>query len=133
MATGGGAKLLRRDHDLGKLEEGYEADLAVVRLDRITHPWVAPEADPLELVMMRAQAGDVETVLIGGEVVLSEGQPTRFDLQAAEEELANMLDAQAYPSDHADAIDRLRPYLEAHYASWGMPPLDPYTEYNSRT
>jgi cytosine/adenosine deaminase-related metal-dependent hydrolase len=70
LATQGGAKLLRAADRLGRLAPGYQADIVIVDLTRATWPWTAPEAAPLEIVVQRAQAGDVETVLVGGEVVL---------------------------------------------------------------
>lgn len=133
MATRGGARLLGKEMTLGQLAPGYAADVVLVDLARITWPWIAPEVDPLELIALRAQAGDVRTVLVGGKVVFDEGRPTQFDLAAAARELAEQLNATPYPAEAAEQVHRLRPYIEAHYASWQMPERSPYTPYNSRT
>jgi cytosine/adenosine deaminase-related metal-dependent hydrolase len=132
MATVGGAMLLRKESRLGRIEPGYAADLLLVDLERIAWPWVAPEVDPRELIVMRAKAGDVTTVLIGGEVVYEDGRPTRFDVDTAARELAARLEAKHYPTAAATRADRLLPYLEAYYESWDVPDLDPYCPYNSR-
>lgn len=132
MATTGGAKLLRQEEMLGRIAPGYRADLALLRLDRMTWPWVAPEVDIRDLILMRARAGDVETVLIDGEVVLRDGRPTRFDLEDAAAALAEQLDREPYPDAAAAAVATLQPHLERYYRDWDVPPLDPYIRYNSK-
>ena len=132
MATTGGAKLMRQENRLGRLAPGFAADLVLVDLKRITWPWVAPEVDPRELIIMRAQAGDVDTVLVDGEVVLRDGQPTRVDLQAVAAELASAMAATPYPSEAAARAERLTPHVEAYYRGWNQPALEPYIVYNSR-
>lgn len=133
MATAGGAKLMRKETQLGRIAPGFAADLVLVKLDRITWPWVAPEADPRDLLLMRARAGDVDTVLIGGEVVLRQGVPTRFDVAAAGRELAAKLAREPYPAEIARGVELLLPHLDAFYKGWTMPNFDPHTCYNSRT
>ena len=132
LATEGGAKLLRAEDRLGRLAPGYQADLAVVDLTRATWPWTAPEAAPLDIVVQRAQAGDVETVLVGGETVLEGGRPTRFDAEAAGRELAELLAATPYPAAAAGLAERLLPHLESYYRAWDHPRPAPFTAYNSR-
>ena len=43
-----------------------------------------------------------------------------------------MLSAQAYRSEDAVLIERLRPHVEAYYQAWQVPDLAPYTVYNAR-
>lgn len=132
LATTGGARLMRRDHELGRLAQGYLADMVLVRLDRICWPWVAPEADPRDLILLRARAGDVDKVLIAGEVVLDEGQPTRFDLDAVGREVADRMAATAYPDDAARLAEALIPHIEAWYGGWQHKERVPHTAMNSR-
>lgn len=132
MATVGGARLLRKEGTLGAIAPGFAADLVLIDLERMTWPWVAPEIDPREFLLMRADAGDVDTVLIGGEVVLSEGRPTRFDIKEVGREAARMLSAQTYLLEDAQLVERLRPHIEAYYQAWDVPDLEPYTVYNAR-
>jgi cytosine/adenosine deaminase-related metal-dependent hydrolase len=131
-ATTGGAKLMRRDRELGRLAPGYQADMALVRLDRICWPWVAPEAEPRDIVMLRARAGDVDRVLIAGETVLEDGRPTGFDVEAAGQELAERLAAAAYPEDAARLAEALIPHIEAWYGGWQHKERQPRTAMNSR-
>ncbi len=133
LATRGGARLLRAESRLGRLAPGYLADLVLVDLTHACWPWTSPEASPLDIVVQRVRAGDVRTVLVGGEVVFDEGRPTRFDAEAAGRELAERLAATPYPAKAADLAERLLPHLEAYYAAWPYPQAAPYTAYNSRT
>ena len=132
MATTGGARLMRKDDTLGAIVPGRVADLVLIDLDRVAWPWVSPEADPRELLLMRAGAGDVDTVLVGGEVVLRDGRPTRFDLDEVGREAAEMLDSQTFRSEDARLVERLREHVEAHYLNWETPDLVPWTAYNAR-
>jgi 5-methylthioadenosine/S-adenosylhomocysteine deaminase len=131
MATAGGARLMRQEGRLGRIAIGYAADLVLVDIERITWPWIAPEADPKSVVLFRARAGDVDTVLVGGEVVLRGGLPTRFDVQEIGRELAEHLDAQPYPEMDAEMVAQLLPHLEAWYEQWPVPSLKPWIRYNS--
>ena len=132
IATAGGARLLGKATQLGRLAVGFTADLVAVDLSDVTWPWVAPEVDPRELLVMRARAGDVATVLVGGEVVYDAGRPTRFDVEAVAAERAARLDAEPFPAESYASAERLRPHVEAYYRSWETPELAPYTVYNSR-
>ncbi len=133
LATAGGARLLGKSDRLGRLDPGYAADLMLVDLERVTWPWVAPEIDPRDLLVLRAQARDVRTVLVGGKVALQDGQPTGFNLEAVAREFAARLVAAPFPADAAHRIALLAPHLDAFYRSWDLPELDPYIRYNSRT
>eukprot|EP00977_Amphora_coffeiformis_P026062 scaffold24022_cov168-Amphora_coffeaeformis.AAC.1 len=133
MATTGGAKLMGKADQIGKLEPGYKADMVLVKTNRITRPWVAPEVNPLHLLLLRAKAVDVDTVLVGGQVVLQDGLPTNFDLRQVEQELAAQLDAQPVKQQHLDLVAALRPYLVDWYTNWDQPTLEPYAAFNSKT
>jgi cytosine/adenosine deaminase-related metal-dependent hydrolase len=131
-ATTGGARILGRTADLGRIAPGFRADLVLVDLARATWPWVAPEADPRALVLLRAHADDVRTVLVDGEVVLDDGLPTRFDLPAAVAESVAQLDASSVDPSTRHLIEVLRPHLATFLGAWELPPLEPRVTYSSR-
>ncbi len=131
MATVGSARLLRQP-TLGKIAPGYKADLVLVNCDRITWPWVSPEANPLHLMLMRAHAADVDTVLVNGKVVLRQGQPTGFDLQAIGQAVAEQLNASPNREQYYGLAKDMRPYLAQWYASWEVLRLEPYAAFNAR-
>jgi 5-methylthioadenosine/S-adenosylhomocysteine deaminase len=70
MATIGGARAIGRAHDLGSLEPGKLAD--VVLLD-CARPNTAPALDPVSTVVYSANPANVDTVIIGGSIVVRGG------------------------------------------------------------
>ena len=133
IATQGSAKLLLQETSIGQLSPGYKADLVLVDWEAVTWPWIAPEADPLEVMLMRAKAADVHTVLVDGQVVLKAGQPTGFNLQEIANELAAQLTASPNRDAYRDLFAEIRPYMESWYAAWQVPRLQPYTAFNSKS
>ncbi|MBD2463588.1 amidohydrolase family protein [Oscillatoria sp. FACHB-1407] len=131
LATMGGARLMGQQH-IGKLAPGYKADVVLVRSDRFTWPWLAPEADPLHVMLLRAKAADVDTVLINGKVVLQGGMPTGFDLHAVGQELADQLNAAPNPDPYRALVVDMLPHLTRWYNQWEVPHLMPYAAFNSR-
>ncbi|MEA5464447.1 amidohydrolase family protein [Leptothoe sp. PORK10 BA2] len=132
VATAGSAKLMGKAQQLGKLAPGYRADVVLVNCDRITWPWVSPEANPLHVLLMRARAGDVDTVLVNGKVVLQAGMPTGFDLKAVGQALAEQLAAAPNRDQYRALAADVIPHLSRWYAQWDVPPLSPYAAFNSR-
>src|SRR6266508_3788588 len=75
VATLGGARALGLDADIGSIEPGKYADLAILDLRR-AHA-AGPE-DIFTQLVYSARASDVRTVLVGGQVVVSDGVLTAF-------------------------------------------------------
>jgi 5-methylthioadenosine/S-adenosylhomocysteine deaminase len=67
MATIDGARALHMDKEIGSLEVGKKADIILIRLDR---PNAVPMYDVYAQVAYALKASDVETVVIGGRVVM---------------------------------------------------------------
>ncbi|HEY3062265.1 MAG TPA: amidohydrolase family protein [Chloroflexota bacterium] len=76
VATLGGARALGLDADIGSIEPGKYADLAILDLRR-AHAF-GPD-DVFTQLVYSARASDVRTVLVGGKVVVSDGVLTAFD------------------------------------------------------
>ena len=85
MATRGGAQAIGKDAEIGSLEAGKLAD--VVLLKNEDSPTWAPLINPWGQVVYQAQRGDVHTVLVGGEVVKSNGKVVAGDLQGVKAKL----------------------------------------------
>ncbi|MBE9062973.1 amidohydrolase family protein [cf. Phormidesmis sp. LEGE 11477] len=133
IATAGGAKLFGKQESIGQLAPGYKADIVLVDCECMTWPWIAPEADPMTVVMMRSRQSYVDTVLINGKVVLKDAQPTGFDFSAVGRELAAQLAATPDNTEYRALAKAIRPHLMQWYGAWPVPKLDPYIETNSRT
>ncbi len=132
IATVGGARLMGKEHQIGKIAPGYKADLVLVNCECLTWPWIAPEADPMSVVMMRARQSDVDTVMVNGEIVLEEGSPTKFDLVEVGQLLAERLATQPDRLDYRALARAIRPHMVRWYGSWPVPELSPFLMSNSR-
>ncbi|HEY8394743.1 MAG TPA: amidohydrolase [Thermaerobacter sp.] len=82
MATVGGARALGFDR-LGCLAPGYLADIVILDLNA-PHLW--PRHDLTSLVVYSAKAGDVDTVLVHGRVVMDGGELLTIDIERVEHE-----------------------------------------------
>ena len=76
MATIDGARALGLEADIGSLEVGKRADLALVRLDGLHS---TPVEDVVSAVVYSARPDDVDSVLIDGEFVLRDGRLLTID------------------------------------------------------
>ena len=76
MATIDGAKAMGLDGEIGSLEVGKRADIAMVRLGGLH---ATPAAEVISTLVYSAQASDVDTVLIDGELVLRDGKLQTID------------------------------------------------------
>ena len=71
MATIEGARALHMEKEIGSLEAGKKADLFILGLDA---PHAVPMYDVYSQIVYALKASDVETVIIGGRVVLQNGR-----------------------------------------------------------
>jgi 5-methylthioadenosine/S-adenosylhomocysteine deaminase len=76
MATLGGATALRMQDQVGSLEVGKQADLVVFGTDNFD---LRPLHNPVANIVYGSTGHSVDTVLIGGDVVLRHGQLTSLD------------------------------------------------------
>jgi len=75
MATMGGAKVLGRSDEIGSLEVGKLADIAVWRLDTLAHIDIV---DPIAALVLGAPP-PLELLLVGGRAVVEQGRLTTVD------------------------------------------------------
>ncbi|MGN9836680.1 amidohydrolase family protein [Nonomuraea sp. H19] len=79
MATIEGAEVLGLADVIGSLRPGKQADLVLLRTDTLA---MAAAHDPIGAVVLNADTGSVDTVLVGGRVVKRGGQLLHHDLTA---------------------------------------------------
>jgi 5-methylthioadenosine/S-adenosylhomocysteine deaminase len=76
MATIGGARALGLESTCGTIEVGKRADLILVNLETVHNQ---PVNDIFSQIVHCAKASDVQTVIVGGEIVMRERKLTRLD------------------------------------------------------
>lgn len=69
MATIDGARALGLSDEIGSLETGKRADITIIDLERVH---LTPRPDLVSTLVYAAEASDVQTVIIDGEIVLRE-------------------------------------------------------------
>ncbi|NKB47826.1 MAG: amidohydrolase family protein [Alphaproteobacteria bacterium] len=74
-ATMDGAKMAHLDHKIGSLTPGKQADVTLLRQADLN---LAGVADPINGIVMHANPGNVDTVIIAGEIKKRNGQ-LKFD------------------------------------------------------
>lgn len=79
MATINAARAVGLADDLGSLKVGKKADLVVFDFRR---PHLVPAINPLGNLVHTALGRDVEMVFVDGRCVVSDGRPTRVDMDA---------------------------------------------------
>ncbi|WP_086708379.1 amidohydrolase family protein [Streptomyces antimycoticus] len=116
-ATAGGARAIGRAADLGKLDPGFVGDFSLIDL---TDPsWLPLNSAVRQLVYAESGRG-VRKVVVGGDVVISDGRSTKIDEAALRGELLEIMPR--FLDDFGAArgrVEVLRPYLqEAHRKVW---------------
>ena len=76
MATIDGARALGLEAEIGSLEIGKRADVAVVKLNQLH---TSPEADVVSSLVYAAEASDVQSVVIDGRLVMQNRQLLTID------------------------------------------------------
>jgi 5-methylthioadenosine/S-adenosylhomocysteine deaminase len=80
MATIDGARALHMEKEIGSLEKGKKADLIVISLDE---PNAVPMYDVYAQIAYALKGSDVETVMIGGRLVMKDHKLLTVDEEAA--------------------------------------------------
>ncbi|MFD0589219.1 5'-deoxyadenosine deaminase [Paenibacillus sp. GCM10027627] len=72
MATIGGAKAVGMGDEIGSIEVGKKADLAILNLNTF-HTYPSYDVDPISRIVYSATRADVETTIVDGRIVMENG------------------------------------------------------------
>ncbi|MFK7762949.1 MAG: amidohydrolase family protein [Roseobacter sp.] len=120
MATEHGAATTPFAGRIGRIAPGMAADIVLLDWDAVTRPWQDPSIPLVDVLLRRAKAGAVETVLIGGETVYHEGRFLRVDRDAVLDDITRALDRKDTESEAALrrlASDLIEP-VRGFYDDW---------------
>jgi len=76
MATMGGARAIHREDELGSLEKGKLADIAIVE---VKSPNMVPVYNPYSALVYSANASNVDTVIVNGRVIVRGKELLTYD------------------------------------------------------
>ncbi len=85
MATATGARCIGREDELGSLEPGKLADVALWRLDTVAHAGIA---DPVAALVLGARP-PLALLLVGGRAVVEDGELVTVDADAVARDVAD--------------------------------------------
>ena len=137
-AAQNGARAIGCEGKLGSLGPGRLADLLVVKKDRICYPPGRYDAEPfLDVILDRAESGDLDAVMVNGRVLMEGGRVTVVDEDAVRANFAESVGRIYAPSEQrqrwVELGRRVEPYAVDFYQRWYETPLDPAYVYNSRS
>jgi 5-methylthioadenosine/S-adenosylhomocysteine deaminase len=137
-AATNGARALGMQDRLGSLEAGRFADLLVVDKERILFPPGRYDHEPfLDVVLDRADASDIDAVMVHGRILMEGGRVTVVDEDAVKERFAQAVHDRVYRfPDHvqrwAELGNLVEPYVIDFYQRWYETPVEPASVYNAR-
>jgi len=136
IATLNGARVCGFEGDTGALVPGMKADAVLVDLERVENqPWLDPRSDIVEAFVQRAIGSDVDTVVVGGRVVMQERELKLLDVKALFTEVREFC-ARGLGEEHrkrADMLSRIKPYAQKWYSGWHDDMVrEPFYRVNSR-
>jgi 5-methylthioadenosine/S-adenosylhomocysteine deaminase len=108
MATEGSARVLGMQDLIGRIAEGYKADLVLLDLDNVNY---MPLNDATNQIVATEDATAVDKVLIGGKLVVSDGRAIGVDRHAlahqAQQAMERLVGLNANARCFAERIDPL--------------------------
>ncbi|HMG98154.1 MAG TPA: amidohydrolase family protein [Gaiellales bacterium] len=113
----GGARVVGAAASIGRLEPGMRGDVVVLDLQALRAPFAAGDADIWDLLLTRARAAHVESVIVEGRPLMLGRRLQHLDRDALMEEVATAAaSAVAKRSpDEAAWIEQLRRRIVEHY------------------
>lgn len=100
LATIGGARALGMEGEIGSLEVGKKADIAIFETDSVN---MSPLYDPYSVIVYSANPGNVESTIVDGELVMHRRQLRSMDFGAVK---ARLLGYQEQIRQTAAELDR---------------------------
>ena len=90
IGTTGGARALHMDTEIGSLEAGKKADMILVETDSVN---MFPSYNPYSALVYSANASNVDTVIVNGQVIVSEKKLVNASLSEIRRDLQNEMGA----------------------------------------
>jgi len=135
MGTKNAARVCGFEGELGVLSPGMKADVILVDLDEIMNdPFMSPNLNIAEIFIHRAKGIHVNTVIVGGRVVVEEREFLTMDVERLYDEVREQAQRGISQEQRqmAEKLQELKPYYHNWYDGWPDLDLEPYYVMNSR-
>lgn len=117
IATEFGGKSAGFTKEIGTLDVGRNADLAILSWESIASPYLDSAIDPVDAVIRRAKPLHVQTVVVGGKLIYLNGEFTGVDRTDVLGRIARDMSRQRTTAERGrgEVAHRLGPYLRNLY------------------
>ena len=135
MGTTNAARVCGFEGELGAIKPGMKADIILVDLQEILHdPWTSPDQNIVEIFIHRAKGVHVNTVIIGGKVVMEERNFLTIDVKQLYDEVRKQASKGISPEQRkfAESLQRIKPYYHKWYEGWEKMDYKPFYVMNSQ-
>ncbi len=119
MLTVDGAAAAGWAGEVGRIAEGWRADLVAMSLARVRTPYLDPDMPLAEALVARGRGADVTMTMVAGRVLFRDGRFPHLDHAAIAEAAGTAAAAARLPAEPGDVAltELLRPRLADFYAS----------------
>ena len=133
LATENAAKVTFFD-EVGIIEPGKRADLALIDLERIEEPYLNPDTDIVDALIYRGKGLDVDTVMVDGEVLLRDKKFLKIDKAEVAGRLKESLTRELTDSEARGArlSEEILPYISRWFSEWELESGAGHYTYNLR-
>ena len=135
METTNAARVCGFEGQIGALKPGYKADAILVDLEQIMNdPFVSPDLNMAEIFIHRAKGVHVNTVIVGGQVVMEDRKILTMDVEQLYREVCKQAKKGISPQQRqfAENLQKIKPYYHKWYQGWEQLDFKPYYVMNSR-
>jgi 5-methylthioadenosine/S-adenosylhomocysteine deaminase len=135
MGTTNAAKVCGFEGEIGALKPGMKADAVLVDLHEITEdPWMSQDLNIAEIFIHRAKGVHVNTVFVGGEVVMEDRKFRTVDIDDLYKEVRKQAAKGISPEqkEFAKKLQEIKPYYHEYYKDWPKLDFKPFYVMNSR-
>lgn len=133
LATTNAAKVTFFEN-VGKIEAGKRADLALIDMERIEEPYLHPDTDIIDALIYRGKGLDVDTVMVDGEILLRDRKFLKMDKSEVAARLKESLARELTDREirAARLSEEILPYVNRWFAEWDLESGEGHYVYNLR-
>jgi 5-methylthioadenosine/S-adenosylhomocysteine deaminase len=121
MGTTNAARVCGFDGEIGALKKGMKADAILVDLEEIMEdPWTSTDLNMAEIFIHRAKGAHVNTVIVGGKVVMEDRKFLTVDVKLLYDEVRKQVQKgiSLEQREFANELQKIKPYYHKWYKGW---------------
>lgn len=135
MGTTNAARVCGFEGEIGALKPGMKADAILIDLEEIMEdPFTSPDLNIAEVFIHRAKGTHVNTVIVGGRVVMEDRKFLTLNVDELYEEVRKQAKKGISPEQRqfAETLEKIKPYYHEWYKGWEDLDFNPFYVMNSR-